>query len=186
MLTVRLRPARPASRDLLLDLGCGFGRHAFEAFRRGARVVACDYGAAELEQTCDALFEAMARRRRGARPTAWRCTASTATPRGCRSRTTPSTGSSPRGDGAHPRRRGRARRAGPGAEARRHDRRHVPAWLPEKVCWTLSDEYHAPFVRRRPRAHLHRARAALEDARRRARARCGPPRPRAAHARTGG
>jgi SAM-dependent methyltransferase len=22
----------------------------------------------------------------------------------------------------------------------------VPAWLPEKVCWALSDEYHAPFV----------------------------------------
>ena len=22
----------------------------------------------------------------------------------------------------------------------------VPAWLPEQVCWTLSDEYHAPFV----------------------------------------
>ena len=22
----------------------------------------------------------------------------------------------------------------------------VPAWLPEKICWALSDEYHAPFV----------------------------------------
>ena len=22
----------------------------------------------------------------------------------------------------------------------------VPAWLPEQVCWALSDEYHAPFV----------------------------------------
>jgi SAM-dependent methyltransferase len=22
----------------------------------------------------------------------------------------------------------------------------VPAWLPEKICWFLSDEYHAPFV----------------------------------------
>ena len=22
----------------------------------------------------------------------------------------------------------------------------VPAWLPEKVCWALTDEYHAPFV----------------------------------------
>jgi SAM-dependent methyltransferase len=22
----------------------------------------------------------------------------------------------------------------------------VPAWLPEQVCWKLSDEYHAPFV----------------------------------------
>jgi hypothetical protein len=22
----------------------------------------------------------------------------------------------------------------------------VPSWLPEQVCWALSDEYHAPFV----------------------------------------
>jgi SAM-dependent methyltransferase len=22
----------------------------------------------------------------------------------------------------------------------------IPAWLPEKICWALSDEYHAPFV----------------------------------------
>ena len=22
----------------------------------------------------------------------------------------------------------------------------VPTWFPEKVCWALSDEYHAPFV----------------------------------------
>ena len=22
----------------------------------------------------------------------------------------------------------------------------VPAWLPERICWALSDEYHAPFV----------------------------------------
>jgi cyclopropane fatty-acyl-phospholipid synthase-like methyltransferase len=33
--------------DRLLDLGCGFGRHAFEALRRGARVVACDMAVPE-------------------------------------------------------------------------------------------------------------------------------------------
>ena len=22
----------------------------------------------------------------------------------------------------------------------------VPSWLPEQICWALSDEYHAPFV----------------------------------------
>ena len=22
----------------------------------------------------------------------------------------------------------------------------IPAWLPEKVCWAINDEYHAPFV----------------------------------------
>jgi SAM-dependent methyltransferase len=36
--------------DRFLDLGCGFGRHAFEAARRGAQVVALDFGAAEVAQ----------------------------------------------------------------------------------------------------------------------------------------
>ncbi|RFU19838.1 class I SAM-dependent methyltransferase [Geodermatophilus marinus] len=35
----------------VLDLGCGEGRHAFEAYRRGARVVALDHGAAEVGTT---------------------------------------------------------------------------------------------------------------------------------------
>ncbi|MEZ5207117.1 MAG: class I SAM-dependent methyltransferase [Acidimicrobiales bacterium] len=48
-----LRPGQ-----LMLDLGCGFGRHAFEAFRRGGRVVACDMAVPELRE-CRALFEAM-------------------------------------------------------------------------------------------------------------------------------
>lgn len=38
---------RPGER--LLDLGCGAGRHAYEATRRGARVVALDADAAELK-----------------------------------------------------------------------------------------------------------------------------------------
>ncbi len=39
---------RPGER--VLDLGCGGGRHAFEAARRGARVVALDAGAEEVAQ----------------------------------------------------------------------------------------------------------------------------------------
>ncbi len=35
----------------VLDLGCGEGRHAFEAYRRGARVVALDHGTAEVSTT---------------------------------------------------------------------------------------------------------------------------------------
>ncbi|MFD2094116.1 class I SAM-dependent methyltransferase [Blastococcus deserti] len=35
----------------VLDLGCGEGRHAFEAYRRGASVVAVDRGASEVETT---------------------------------------------------------------------------------------------------------------------------------------
>jgi SAM-dependent methyltransferase len=34
--------------DLVLDLGCGFGRHAYESARRGADVIALDAGAEEV------------------------------------------------------------------------------------------------------------------------------------------
>jgi SAM-dependent methyltransferase len=34
----------------VLDMGCGGGRHAFEAWRRGASVVALDYSEAELKE----------------------------------------------------------------------------------------------------------------------------------------
>jgi SAM-dependent methyltransferase len=59
MLTVdydRLR-VRPGER--LLDLGCGTGRHAFEAARRGARVVALDASDTDVKDAA-ALLEAMA------------------------------------------------------------------------------------------------------------------------------
>ncbi len=39
-----------AAGETVLDLGCGFGRHAYEALRRGAHVVACDLGLDELRQ----------------------------------------------------------------------------------------------------------------------------------------
>jgi SAM-dependent methyltransferase len=45
--------------EQVLDLGCGFGRHAFEAYRRGAHVVAVDRSAEEVEQVT-AMFRAMA------------------------------------------------------------------------------------------------------------------------------
>ncbi len=35
----------------VLDLGCGEGRHAFEAYRRGAHVVAIDHGVPEVTTT---------------------------------------------------------------------------------------------------------------------------------------
>jgi SAM-dependent methyltransferase len=50
-------PVRPG--DRVLDLGCGFGRHAFEAYRRGAHVVAVDRSADEVDQVT-AMFRAMA------------------------------------------------------------------------------------------------------------------------------
>jgi SAM-dependent methyltransferase len=45
--------------DRLLDLGCGFGRHAYEAARRGADVVALDAGRDEVDGVAS-VFAAMA------------------------------------------------------------------------------------------------------------------------------
>ena len=44
--------------DRVLDLGCGFGRHAFEAARRGAHVIALDAGPQEVDCVAG-IFHAM-------------------------------------------------------------------------------------------------------------------------------
>ncbi|MFT5202691.1 MAG: SAM-dependent methyltransferase [Candidatus Aldehydirespiratoraceae bacterium] len=49
MLTVDYNKFGLQAGDLLLDLGCGFGRHTYEALVRGADVVSCDMAVAELE-----------------------------------------------------------------------------------------------------------------------------------------
>ncbi|MHB1710395.1 MAG: class I SAM-dependent methyltransferase [Acidimicrobiales bacterium] len=58
MLTVDYRKLGVRSGDRLLDLGCGFGRHAYQAARLGAEVVAFDAGADEVRQVLD-TFAAM-------------------------------------------------------------------------------------------------------------------------------
>ena len=61
MLTVDYDRLGVGPGDLVLDLGCGFGRHAFEAARRGASVVALDAGPDEVAQvraTLGAMVEA--------------------------------------------------------------------------------------------------------------------------------
>ena len=61
MLTVDYDKLGVRPGDRLLDLGCGFGRHAFEAARRGASVVALDAGPEEVAQvrgTLGAMVEA--------------------------------------------------------------------------------------------------------------------------------
>jgi SAM-dependent methyltransferase len=146
MLTVRFDELGLREGDLLLDMGCGAGRHAFESFTRGARVVALDYSAAELKDVAG-LFAAM--------------------------RATGEAGTGPDALGAAV--NGDALRLPfPDAsfdriiasEVLEHvpdDRQAmaelarvlrpggvvaatVPSWLPEQICWALSEEYHAPFV----------------------------------------
>ncbi|MGP8060344.1 MAG: class I SAM-dependent methyltransferase [Acidimicrobiales bacterium] len=61
MLTVDYERLGVGPGDLVLDLGCGFGRHAFEAVRRGAAVLALDAGADEVagvRATFGAMVEA--------------------------------------------------------------------------------------------------------------------------------
>jgi SAM-dependent methyltransferase len=58
MLTVDYRRLGVEPGDRLLDLGCGAGRHAYEALRRGARVTALDADGAEVKDVF-ALLTAM-------------------------------------------------------------------------------------------------------------------------------
>ena len=44
--------------DLILDMGAGAGRHAFEVYRRGANIVALDYSLGDLEEV-SGLFTAL-------------------------------------------------------------------------------------------------------------------------------
>ena len=126
--------------DRLLDLGCGGGRHAFEAYRRGAEVVAFDADHGELTQVAS-LTAAMAEA--GEVPPAARA----AVTRGDAT-------AMPFGDASFDRviaaevlehipadQRAMdeiARVLRPGGLAAIT----VPAWLPERICWRLSDDYH--------------------------------------------
>ena len=58
MLTVDYDRLGLVAGERLLDLGCGGGRHAYEALRRGAKVVALDADGAELKDV-GVLIEAM-------------------------------------------------------------------------------------------------------------------------------
>jgi SAM-dependent methyltransferase len=58
MLTVDYQKLEMRDGERLLDLGCGGGRHAFEAARRGAKVIALDAGPDEVAKVRD-VFGAM-------------------------------------------------------------------------------------------------------------------------------
>ncbi|MCU0267202.1 MAG: class I SAM-dependent methyltransferase [Acidimicrobiales bacterium] len=142
MLTVDYDRLGLRAGDLLLDLGCGYGRHAYEAFRRGARVVACDMSQPELKDV-KALLDEM-RRAGEVAPTAEGdavCGDATRLPFPDESvdRIIAS----------------EVMEHIPDDEAALDELYRVlkpggslavtiPAWFPERVCWALSDEYYAP------------------------------------------
>jgi len=151
----------------LLDLGCGQGRHAFEARRRGARVVALDREAADCKDTAGMLAAMAAEERL---PPAGAGNAEEARPAtgAGNDEVRPAAGAAwaVNGDGLalpfadqsfdrviaaevleHVVDDGQAmaelaRVLRPGGRLAVT----VPRWFPERVCWALADEYHAPAV----------------------------------------
>jgi SAM-dependent methyltransferase len=144
MLTVDYDRLEVRAGDRLLDLGCGGGRHAFEAYRRGAHVVAFDRDRAEVATAASILW-AMHDEGEAAPD------AHSAVVRG-------DALGLPFPDGTFDR--------VIAAEVLEHipTDTHaivelvrvlrpggtiavtVPRWLPERVCWALTDDYHAPVV----------------------------------------
>lgn len=144
MLTVDYDRLGLEAGDLLLDMGCGAGRHAFESYRRGARVIAFDYSHSELVDV-RGIFGAM--QQAGEGPTHGLATGVNGDavmlpfPDDTFDRIIASEVLEhvPDDEGALAELMRVLRPGGIIAAT-------IPAWLPEQICWKLSDEYHAPFV----------------------------------------
>lgn len=149
MLTVDYQRLGLQPGELVLDLGSGPGRHAFETLRRGARVVLCDYDTGELAQArtlSSAMVEAGE-----IDPPAGDVTRLMATAQGDgvylpfpddtfdRIIAAEVLEHIPDDEGAIAELHRVLKPGGVIATT-------IPAWFPEKVCWALSEEYHAPHV----------------------------------------
>lgn len=144
MLTVDYDRLELQAGDRLLDLGCGAGRHAFEAYRRGAQVVALDYAFDELPSVVG-LLGAMGAEGDGIDSSSGAAVNGDACNLGLADDSFDRIIASEvfehvPDDAAAFAELTRVLRPG-GIMAVT-----VPSWFPEQVCWALSEEYHAPFV----------------------------------------
>jgi len=128
--------------ELVLDLGCGFGRHAYEVLRQGAHVVACDMAIPELRQVRD-TYAAMVEAGEIGVDVRSATAAGDATKLPFPDETFDRIIASEVLEHVHD-------DQGALAELMRVLRpggvlaATVPAFLPERICWALSNEYHAP------------------------------------------
>ncbi|MBJ69572.1 MAG: SAM-dependent methyltransferase [Acidimicrobiaceae bacterium] len=143
MLTINFDRLKLEEGHMVLDLGCGFGRHAFEVLRRGAKVVACDMALHELQEV-RATYAAMAEVGEIEETSAAFTSAGDATRLPFHDNTFDRIIASEVLEHIH-------NDEDALDELYRVLKPHgilaitVPSYLPEKICWGLSDEYHAPI-----------------------------------------
>ncbi|MED5292972.1 MAG: methyltransferase domain-containing protein [Actinomycetota bacterium] len=142
MLTVDYDRLGAEPGDLVLDMGCGAGRHAFETVRRGCRIVALDQ---DLEELVDVrnTFAAMINAGELAADVEGQPVSADALKLPFSNETFDRIICSevlehiPNDKGAIDELVRVLRPGGSIAVT-------VPAWMAEKICWRLNDEYHAP------------------------------------------
>lgn len=125
----------------VIDVGCGGGRHAFEAYRRGADVVAFDQDEAEL-RSVETILLAMAENGEAPATASAKVVVGDALSLPYADGTFDCVIASeilehvPQDDAAIAELIRVLKVGGTLAVS-------VPRWLPERVCWLLSDEYHS-------------------------------------------
>lgn len=141
MLTVDFDRLGVGSSVKVIDVGCGAGRHAFEAYRRGAEVIAFDRDASEL-RSVDTILHAMAETGEAPAAASAKVVLGDALSLPYADETFDCVIASeilehiPQDDAAIAELIRVLKVGGTLAVS-------VPRWLPERLCWLLSDEYHS-------------------------------------------